>query len=187
VSYIFRRYPEPSRRVIFYAREAALYARANEIDSMHLLAGLLVEPSNRAARIFHLADRFPEESARMRSLKIFPEPRILPLTRDCKRILAFAEKEADRLDDYWIDTDHLLLGILRQPTCAAAARAAATGLKIDEARKQVGAASEERESYGAVPALWRLAKPITRIGHFAGVMYLLLIFVLIKLLSGRGC
>ncbi len=88
MSYLFRRYPPPNRRAVFYAREAALYAGANEIDSIHLLSGLLVEPSTRANQLFRLEERFPEETARMRALKVFPEPRTIPpLARVRSKIL----------------------------------------------------------------------------------------------------
>jgi ATP-dependent Clp protease ATP-binding subunit ClpC len=187
MSFMFKRYPPPSRRAIFFAREAALAAGAAEIDSMHLLSGLVLEKPSRANGLLKLDERFPEEAARMRALKRATERKDIPLTRDSKRILVFAAEEANELDDYWIDTDHLVLGILRERHCAAAAKLEAVGLKIEEARKQVAASSEQREPYGAVPALWRLAKPISRVGHFAGIMYLLLIFVLIKLLAQRSC
>ena len=187
MSYLFRRYPPPNRRAVFYAREAALYANADEIDTIHLLCGLLVEPSARANQLFRLEERFPEETARIRALKAFPEPRTIPLSHESKRVLAYAEAEADRLDDYWIDTDHVALGILRECNCPAAALLDAAGLKIEEARRQVSASSDQRENYGAVPALWRLARPISRIGYVAGMWYVALIVLLIKLLTGRGC
>jgi ATP-dependent Clp protease ATP-binding subunit ClpC len=186
MSFMFRRYPTPSRRAIFFAREAALSAGASEIDSMHLLSGLVLEKPTRANELFKLDVRFPEAAVHMRALKR-AEPKDIPLSRDSKRILVYASEEANKLDDYWIDTDHLVLGILRERTCAAAARLEAAGLKIEDARRQVAASSELREKYGAVPALWRLAKPISRVGHVAGIMYLLLIVVLIRLLAERGC
>jgi ATP-dependent Clp protease ATP-binding subunit ClpC len=187
MSFMFKRYSPPARRAIFYAREAALSAGATEIDSTHLLCALALEKSSCANRLFKLDERFPEEVAQMRVLKRAAGQKDLPLNRDSKRILAYAAEEANGLDDYWIDTDHLVLGILREHTCAAAAKLDSVGIKIEEGRRQVAAFCEQRESYGAVPALWRLAKPITRVGHFAGIMYLLLIVGLIGILSAHGC
>ncbi len=187
MSFLFQRYPPPNRRAIFYAREAALHAGSTEIDPIHLLSGLLVEPSTRANLLFRLEERFPEETARMRALKLFPNPQTIPLSHEGKRVLAYAESEANRLDDYWIDTDHLTLGILREISCPAAARLDATGLKIQDARRQVFASSNQRETYGTIPALWRLSKPITRVGYVSGMCYVALIVLLIKLLAERGC
>ncbi len=39
--------------------------------------------------------------------------------------------------DYWIDTEHLLLGILRVPACRAARYLAMTGLTLAAARKTI--------------------------------------------------
>ena len=47
-------------------------------------------------------------------------PEINPqLTDDAKRILARTQWEADAARDYWIDTEHLLLGILGEKACPA--------------------------------------------------------------------
>ena len=72
----------------------------------------------------------------MRAMKRNPEKN-LPLTLDCKRILAYTAEEANRMDDYWIDTDHLVLGILREGKCTAAVRLEASGLALQQARTQV--------------------------------------------------
>jgi hypothetical protein len=66
---MFERYSHPSRRAVFFAREAARDARAAEIDSMHLLYALTLETSSRANVVFGLNQRFPEEVARMRAMK----------------------------------------------------------------------------------------------------------------------
>jgi ATP-dependent Clp protease ATP-binding subunit ClpA len=41
----------------------------------------------------------------------------LPLSNECKRILAYAAEEAERLMHRHIGTEHLLLGILREEKC----------------------------------------------------------------------
>ena len=187
MSSMFKRYPPPSRRAIFYARESALHAGATEIDSIHLLWGLTLERTSRANTVFRLDERFPEESARMRTLKRATDPKEIPLSPEVKKVLVYAADEANHIDSYWIDTDHLTLGILRQRDCAATAKLGVSGLLIEEARKQVESSSDEREQYGPIPMLWRLEKPISRIGHVAGFMYLVLLVVLISLVTGKGC
>jgi|SRR5579859_54002 len=184
---MFKRYPAPSRRAIFYAREAALHAGATHIDSTHLLSGLMREQTSRANGSFKLDERFPEEAARMRALNRASEQKDIPLAHDGKRVLAYAEEEANNLESYWIDTDHLILGMLRERKCAAAARLEESGLNIAEARKLVQSPSQPREIYGPIPALWQLSKPITRVGHFAGMFYLLIVALLIMFLAGKGC
>jgi ATP-dependent Clp protease ATP-binding subunit ClpA len=183
----FKRYTPPSRRAIYYAREAALHAGASDIGSVHILAGLLTDENSRANRLFQLQDRFPEEAARVRVLKKFPEAKDIPLTKDGKRILAYAAEEANDLNDYWIDADHLVLGILRERACAGAAMLNKTGLQIAGARCVVAAQRGSRENYGRVPALWWLEKPITRFGRLAGLLYLVGVVCLIEVLTQRGC
>ena len=187
MSFMFNRFPRPSRHVIFYAREAALNMGAAQIDSTHLLRGLMLEDSSRANSVFRLAELFPQEAAEVRKMQRAHEQKDIPLAKEGKRILRLAEDEADRQDCYWIDTDHLTLGVLRESKCQAAVKLTGSGLGIEEARNRVINSSGERQSYGAIPALWWLSKPITRVGRFAGIMYLILIVVLIKLLNGRGC
>ena len=186
MGFIFNRYPPPSRRAIFYAREWALNSGASEIDSIHLLCALTVEKTMRANTVLKLDERFPEEAARLRAMTESAVRRDIPLGREVKIILARATEEADEQDSYWIDTDHLALAILREQDCAAAARLRGAGIRIEEARKQFDETADQREVYGPVPAFWRLAKPISRVGHTAGILYLLLVVILISLV-GRGC
>jgi len=187
MSFRFSRYAPPSRRAIFYAREVAFHAGATEIDSMHLLSGLTLEESSIANRLFKLSERFPEKAASARSLSRALGQTEIPLATEGKRVLLFAEDEANRLDSYWVDTDHLILGILRQTSCEAAVRLAEAGIELETARTHIKSLKEAREVYGSVPTLWRLSKTITRIGHFAGLIYVLFIFLLISIFAEKGC
>jgi len=80
----FQGYTASARRVIFFAREAALHAGSSHIDSTHILSGLLVEQSTRVNKIFQLSERFPEETSHMRALGRFPQPRDISLSKDGK-------------------------------------------------------------------------------------------------------
>jgi ATP-dependent Clp protease ATP-binding subunit ClpA len=184
---MFQRYATPTRRAIFFAREAALHAGSSGIDSTHLLSGLLVEQSTRVNTIFQLSQRFPEESARIRALKRFPQPRDIPLSKDGRRVVAGASAEANRLDDYWIDTDHLMLAILCEDSSPGAAMLNKAGFRLSEVRDAVSRTAGSREAYGPVPMLWRLGKPISRVGRIAGFLYLIGVVVLIRLLTEVGC
>ena len=183
---MFQRYATPARRAIFYARESALQAGSSHIDSTHILSGLLVEQSTRVNTIFQLSKRFPEESARMRALKR-SQPRDIPLSQDGKQVVAGAAGEADLLDDYWIDTDHLMLAILCADSSPGAAMLTKVGFRLSEARNMVSGISGSREDYGPTPLLWRLEKRISRVGKVAGFLYLLGILVLIRVLTEGGC
>jgi hypothetical protein len=125
----------------------------------------------------------------MRTLKNFPESKAgdIPLANDGKRVVAYAAEEASRLDDYWIDTDHLVLGILRDHNCSGAAALNRAGLQIAASRDIVAAHRASREPYGPVPALWFLEKPLSRMNRWAGFLYLLGAFCLFRILTERSC
>lgn len=56
---------------------------------------------------------------------------------DRKRIVARAAPEANAMRDYWIDTEHLPLGILAEPACLAAQHLGKTGITLESARRIV--------------------------------------------------
>jgi ATP-dependent Clp protease ATP-binding subunit ClpA len=84
------------------------------------------------------------------------------LTDDSKKILTLAAMEATYLVDYWIDTEHVLLGIMHVRQCAAASYLERTGLTLDAVRKSIRNKRHSRPDYGAASRWWliktRLAK-----------------------------
>jgi ATP-dependent Clp protease ATP-binding subunit ClpA len=59
------------------------------------------------------------------------------LSDECKRILAYAKEESERLQHRLIGTEHLFLGILREEGCLAAQVFFDTGVSLDAAREAV--------------------------------------------------
>ena len=133
---MFERYTEKARRVIFFARYEASQFGSPYIETEHLLLGLLREDKA-------LTNRFLRSHASVESIRKQIEGHTtirekvstsvdLPLSNECKRVLAYAAEEAERLSHKHIGTEHLLLGLLREEKCFAAeiltgARAAAAG------------------------------------------------------------
>jgi ATP-dependent Clp protease ATP-binding subunit ClpA len=68
----------------------------------------------------------------------------LPLSHECKRILAYAAEEAERLNHRHIGTEHLMLGILREEKCLAANILQERGLRLDRIREELARAVVER-------------------------------------------
>jgi ATP-dependent Clp protease ATP-binding subunit ClpA len=135
---VFERYTAEARRAIFFALHAALQDGRTTIDSEHLLLGLLFERGTRADAIFHLRDLFPDKIAKKTTGN--QQIKAIPLADDVKRSLAYTAREADNLRHYWIDTDHLVLGVLadgENAENAAAAKLHAAGLHFDAARELV--------------------------------------------------
>jgi hypothetical protein len=58
--------------------------------------------------------------------------------------------EADAMGDAWIDTDHLLLGILAEPGSLPAQHLAKAGITLEDARHVVMENRSSRPDYGPV-------------------------------------
>ena len=121
---MFERYTEKARRVIFFARYEASQFGSPYIETEHLLLGLLREDKA-------LTNRFLRSHASVESIRKQIEGHTtirekvstsvdLPLSNECKRVLAYAAEEAERLSHKHIGTEHLLLGLLREEKCFAA-------------------------------------------------------------------
>jgi hypothetical protein len=155
---MFNRYAWPAKRAIFYARTITVLSERNRIDSVDLLRGLSWGDDSRAQTIFKLREYFPLYQGSPWKVANLVKPKQEPALDDpCKMILAWTSAEATRMGDYWIDTEHLLLGILRVRSCVAAQYLEMTGLHLRAARETIRASKSSRPCYGPVPRLW----PIT--------------------------
>ena len=132
---MFERYTEKARRIIFFGRY-----EASQFGSP-LAAGLLREDKA-------LANRFLRSHAAVESIRKQIERHTapgesvstsvdLPLSHECKRVLAYGAEEAERLNHEYIGTAHLLLGLLREEKCFAAQLLREQGLTLDSVREQV--------------------------------------------------
>jgi ATP-dependent Clp protease ATP-binding subunit ClpC len=135
---MFERYTDPCRKAVF-ARQTALLQKASAIDSDHLLLGVLLELRSRADDIFQLRNLLPEDSARhdVVAKQSYLRSADIPLSDDGKRVVAYTAQEADRLRDYWIDTEHLVLAMLRAGNNVAAAELRQVGLELEPCPQRV--------------------------------------------------
>ena len=124
---MFEKYTEKARRVIFFARYECSTDGSSTIESHHLLIGLMRESTGLLALYLDSLASQGEIRAEIAKLTTIQEPRPpiptsvdLPLSEECKHILAFAAEEAERLGHVHIGTEHLLLGILREENGLAA-------------------------------------------------------------------
>jgi hypothetical protein len=132
---VLERYTEATRRAIHFGQQETLHRGAPSMTVSDLLAGLGMEQNSRAERIGSLkANAFylrwlvglPALPARAEESIESPETGLeasleesrFELDAEVKRVLAFAVIEADRDREYWVDSDHLLRGILRFPNRA---------------------------------------------------------------------
>jgi ATP-dependent Clp protease ATP-binding subunit ClpC len=119
---MFERYTEKARRVIFFARYEASHYGSPQIETEHLLLGLLREEKSVS---LWLPKALPETIRQRIDVATETRPPIptnvdLPLSTEGERVLAFAAEEADRLANKDIGTEHLLLALLDENKCFAA-------------------------------------------------------------------
>ncbi|MGD0857958.1 MAG: Clp protease N-terminal domain-containing protein [Terracidiphilus sp.] len=138
---MFERYTEKSRRVIFFARYEASQFGSPFIETEHLLLGLLREDKA-------LTNRFLRSHASFEAIRKQIEAHTtirekvstsvdLPLSSECKRVLAYAAEEAERLGHKHIGTEHLLLGLLREEKCFAWQILKDIGVKLATVRDEL--------------------------------------------------
>jgi ATP-dependent Clp protease ATP-binding subunit ClpC len=134
---MFERYTERARRVIFFSRYEASQFGSTSIETEHLLLGLLREDTELISRLapnlsaVDLRRKIEQQVASRDKISTAID---LPLSDECKRILAYANEEADRLAQRFIGTEHLLLGILREEKGFASRILAESGLQVAAAR-----------------------------------------------------
>ena len=158
---MFERYTEPARRAIFFARAIAIINKAPAIDSSNLLWGLMWPDTSRAQVLFGLREKFPQYGQRPQNSLLYAtwKGQDLHLTDEVKKILYYSSKEADAMGDAWVDTDHLLLGILCISDCQAAQQLNAVGLTLENARATVIENRPSRPDYGPVIPLGTTPSP----------------------------
>jgi len=157
---MFERYTEPARRAIFFARAIAIINKAPAIDSSNLLWGLMWPDTSRAQVLFRLREKFPQYRRSSRSLLVATwKSQDFRLTDEVKKILYYSSKEADAMGDAWVDTDHLLLGILCEASSHAAELLVEAGITLENARLKVLENRSSRPDYGPVIPLGKTPSP----------------------------
>jgi ATP-dependent Clp protease ATP-binding subunit ClpC len=137
---MFDRYTEAARRALFFARYEVSERGGTAIETEHILLGVAREPKGVVARILTpllLEEIRREVEAQPPRREKLDESIEIPFTIETKRALQFTADEADRLGHDHIGTEHLLLGLLREDTSAAASILKRHGLGLDAVRNTI--------------------------------------------------
>jgi ATP-dependent Clp protease ATP-binding subunit ClpC len=147
---MFERFTDKSRRVMVLAQAEARSLDQDVIGSEHLLLALTqVEGvASSVLTTFNVTTEFVRAAVvRARPASKNP-PTTPPFTPNAKKTLEFALREALSLGHSYIGTEHLLLGILRNDSCAAITLLNTKGLDLVELRatllRQAGPPSYNR-------------------------------------------
>ncbi|MCC7101824.1 MAG: ATP-dependent Clp protease ATP-binding subunit [Fimbriimonadaceae bacterium] len=149
---MWQRFTERARKVVFYAQEEAQKFGEGYVSTEHLLLGLVRESDSVAARVL---ERLGVSLSRIRAEveKQLPRGDARPsqdmtLTPRAKRVIDLAYDEARNLNNNYIGTEHLLLGLIREGDGLAGRVLAKLGVDIERARREVGALQDNESSSG---------------------------------------
>ncbi|HEY3266014.1 MAG TPA: ATP-dependent Clp protease ATP-binding subunit [Armatimonadota bacterium] len=138
---MWQRFTERTRRVIFFAQEEAARLGENYVGTEHLLLGLVRENDSVAARILERLGvnlgRVRQEIERQVARGDGRLGQEMQLTPRAKRVIDLAYEEARQLNNNYIGTEHLLLGLVRESDGIAGRVLARLGVDLDRTRREV--------------------------------------------------
>jgi ATP-dependent Clp protease ATP-binding subunit ClpC len=172
---MWQRFTERARRVVFFAQEEAARLGENYVGTEHLLLGLVRENDSVAARIL---DRLGVPLGRIRSDIERQVTRghgnlgqDMQLTPRAKRVIDLAYEEARQLNNNYIGTEHLLLGLIREGDGLAARVLVKLGADLERTRREVYAMQEgenqphQSRSRSRTPTLDEFGRDLTELAR----------------------
>ena len=138
---MWQRFTERARKVVFYAQEEAQKFGEGYVSTEHLLLGLVRESDCIACRVI---EKLGVNVNRIRAEveKQLPRGDVRPsqdmtLTPRAKRVIDLAYDEARQLNNNYIGTEHLLLGLVREGDGLAGRVLEKLGIELEVCRAQV--------------------------------------------------
>ena len=129
------KFTEKAEGAIEQARLAAFGLGHSYVGTEHLLLGILRERAGLGARILRdrgLSEHCLKDAISRANGTGEPGVPTQGLTKHAWQAIEKAASDAARLGHSYIGTEHLLLGILRQPDCGGARALAAAGLSVND-------------------------------------------------------
>jgi ATP-dependent Clp protease ATP-binding subunit ClpC len=115
---MFERFTERARQVIVLAQEEARNLKHNYIGTEHILLGLLREEEGSAAAVLKslgiTTERVRDHVGRIVGSGEEGTSEQLPFTPRTKKVLKLTLREALILGHDYVDTEHILLGLVRE-------------------------------------------------------------------------
>ena len=142
------RFTKRARSALARATSEARRLHHNSIGTEHLLLGIIREKQSSAVAVLRELDVDIDrvsatlERAAARSERIsLSDPKLTPRT---KRVIEYSFEEARRMDQKYVGTEHLLLGIMRDGEGIAVDVLRGVDLTLDEVRSKVVEISDRR-------------------------------------------
>jgi len=125
---MWQRFTERARKVVFFAQEEAARLGENYVSTEHMLLGLLREPDSVAGRLLVRLGLDPEVIRLGQDMQLTPR---------AKRVIDLAYDEAKLLNNNYIGTEHLLLGLIREDEGLAGRVLVKAGAELGATREAV--------------------------------------------------
>jgi len=161
----FEKFTERARKVFSLAQEEAQQMNHNYIGTEHLLLGLVREGDGIAARVLaRLGVQLPK--VRQEVLNIIGEGKDEVtgdpgLTPRAKKVIELSMDEARRLNNHYIGTEHLLLGLVREGEGVAMIALEKLGVSKERIHEQVLQIVSRSQSYQQSPQIRKPSEPVT--------------------------
>jgi excisionase family DNA binding protein len=166
---MWQRFTQRARNVVFFAQEEATGMGHGFVGTEHLLLGLVRERDHVAARLMTRMgvdlDAIRPEIERQAQRGTDPLGQELQLTPRSKRVIDLAYEEARELNNNYVGTEHLLLGLIGEGEGLAARVLRPFGVDVERARREVILEQELLDLDAAVqflgtskPTLYRLLR-----------------------------
>ncbi len=144
-------FTDRARKVMQLANQEAQRLNHEYIGTEHILLGLVKEGSGVAANVLENLDidlrkiRVEIEKIIQSGPNIVPIMGMLPQTPRAKKVIEYSLEEARNLNHGFVGTEHLLLGLLREPEAVAAQVLMNLGLELEDMRQKILQVLEVRE------------------------------------------
>jgi hypothetical protein len=134
---VFDRFTKRARNVVLAAEQEARGCGHNQVDTTHLVLGLLHEPKGLAGRAIEALGvthgQVREAIVAALPPAAGPVPDHLPFTRHARKVRDLTLREALRLGHNYVGTEHILLALLRDSEATGATVLVELGVTRDRA------------------------------------------------------
>jgi hypothetical protein len=160
---MYERFTDRARKAIQLANQEAQRFNHEYVGTEHLLLGLVKEGSGVAAAVLKELE-VGLRKARLGVEKVVPSgPDMvtlgrLPAAPGLKRVIDRSVEEARNLGHNYVGTEHLLLGLLRDPECVACRVLVNLGIKLEDLRDYT--LDNTRLSASEPPVVVQLGRPL---------------------------
>ena len=180
---MYELFTDRARRVIQLANQEAQRFNHEYIDTEHILLGLIMEGSGFTANVLkdlkvdlHRICWEVEELMQIGPDKITMGK--LPLTTRTKKVIEYSMEEARNLGHSYVDTEHILMGLLHERMGVAAQVLKNLGLKLEMVQEEAvrpnpleGIISDLLVKYGSRMLLETVGKAIQNVGSVGNEIY----------------